>query len=104
MLSVTFVTSLIQIIRIHLGIKPYKCAHCERTFSDKGACNSHMRTHTGEERDACPICGLVFSKKQKLKYHMRTHTGEGLKACAICDKVNIYLFHVISLLLAKYEV
>ena len=73
--------------RIHLGIKPYKCALCDSTFSDKGACNSHMKTHTGEEREACEKCGLVFSKKQKLKYHMRTHTGEGLKPCVICDKV-----------------
>ena len=87
-------------VRIHLGIKPYKCNFCEMMFSDKvrsphctvhctghqGACNSHQRTHTGEEREACPVCNVVFSKKQKLKYHMRIHTGEGLEKCHICNK------------------
>jgi hypothetical protein len=33
-------TQLVQsTLRIHLGIKPYKCSFCEMTFSDKGACS-----------------------------------------------------------------
>jgi len=79
-------------IRIHLGIKPYKCQFCEATFSDKGACNSHQRTHTGEEREPCPICNVVFSKKQKLRYHMRLHTGEGLENCDICGKTFTHMY------------
>ena len=35
-------------VRIHLGVKPYKCDHCEKRFSDKGACKGHMEmVHEG---------------------------------------------------------
>lgn len=48
---------------------------CPKKFSDKGACNSHVRVHTREEVCSCPFCGKTYSKKQKLKYHLKTHTG-----------------------------
>lgn len=49
----------------------YKCNFCEKTFSDKGACNSHEKVHTKSEHSNCEVCGKHFARKQKLKYHMR---------------------------------
>jgi len=53
----------------YAGEKPYKCLYCEKCFSDKGACNSHIRVHTREETCSCPYCGQTFSKKQVCLYH-----------------------------------
>ena len=33
-------------IRIHLGIKPYKCSFCEMTFSDKVKCLLQIKVKT----------------------------------------------------------
>ena len=33
------------------GIKPYNCEYCHLSFTDKGACNSHMKIHTGDHKE-----------------------------------------------------
>ena len=33
-----------------MGIKPYKCTHCDKEFTDNGACKAHMKIHTGEDK------------------------------------------------------
>lgn len=55
----------------------YKCSFCEKTFSDKGACNSHEKVHTKSEHSNCEVCGKHFARKQKLKYHMRQFITTG---------------------------
>lgn len=69
-----------------LGIKPYKCDYCERTFSKSNKRTIHMRSHTGERPYRCAYCDKGFADSDKLNIHIRTHTGERPYACEYCQR------------------
>jgi uncharacterized Zn-finger protein len=47
--------------RIHIGWKPYKCKHCNKTFAVVGNLKVHERIHTGLKPYKCIQCSKVFN-------------------------------------------
>lgn len=59
--------------RIHTGIKPYKCAVCEKSFTQLSSLISHTRSHTGERPYTCSVYSNTFITSSNLYVHMKTH-------------------------------
>lgn len=50
---------------LHTGIKPYKCPHCDRTFTKKSNMECHIPTHTGEK--PYKVCSRFLQNAQWFK-------------------------------------
>lgn len=57
--------------RVHLGIKPFACAHCDRRFNKKISMVEHSYCHTGELPQRCPHCDQRFRKAESLRMHIK---------------------------------
>jgi uncharacterized Zn-finger protein len=56
-----------------LGLSPFKCSYCEKTFTQKGHVLRHERIHTGEKPYKCDTCGKAFNQSGSLKAHQIVH-------------------------------
>ncbi|XP_013360502.1 PREDICTED: zinc finger protein 426 [Chinchilla lanigera] len=63
-------------VRIHSGIKPFKCKDCGRAFIQNSNLTKHILIYSGERSYECKECGKAFVRSSRLNEHMRTHTGE----------------------------
>ena len=57
--------------KAHVGLKPFRCEYCSKTFTQKGNMQKHMRKHLIEdieERRAykCPYCPKAYTDKYNL--------------------------------------
>ncbi|XP_071058341.1 zinc finger protein Xfin-like [Pseudochaenichthys georgianus] len=68
------------------GEKTFDCSSCEKTFTQRGNLNRHIRIHTGVKPFSCSVCAKSFAQRGHLKCHMRIHTGEKPFSCRVCDK------------------
>ena len=99
-------------MKIHTGIKPYKCRHCDRQFTQSNDLKRHTRLHSGEKSKvngkrkleinlqnkklihdgssnkyhACYVCSKVFSSSSNLMNHVRVHNNMKPFKCNLCDK------------------
>ncbi|XP_028843916.1 protein glass-like [Denticeps clupeoides] len=51
----------------------YQCDVCERSFSQRGSLNRHVRSHLGVKPYSCPRCPMTFSRQYRVTEHMRVH-------------------------------
>lgn len=57
----------------------FQCSLCERSFSQRGSLNRHLRRHLGLRPFSCPCCPMTFSRQYRVTEHMRVHQrcGQG---------------------------
>lgn len=60
-------------MRIHTGVRPYKCTYCDRAFTQSNDLTLHIRRHTGDKPYVCGVCGDRFIQGTALQTHRRTH-------------------------------
>lgn len=58
-------------MRIHTGVRPYKCTYCDRAFTQSNDLTLHIRRHTGDKPYVCGICGDRFIQGTALATHRR---------------------------------
>ncbi|XP_016050979.1 PREDICTED: zinc finger protein 282-like [Miniopterus natalensis] len=78
--------SLIIHHRSHTKERPYECAECEKSFNCHSGLIRHQMTHRGERPYKCSECEKTYSRKEHLQNHQRLHTGERPFQCALCGK------------------
>ncbi|KXN65361.1 hypothetical protein CONCODRAFT_32857, partial [Conidiobolus coronatus NRRL 28638] len=67
--------SLLRHSRVHSGVKPYSCFHCDKSFSRKDILDGHKqskkheRIHSGLRPYSCTICNKNFGRKDVLEGH-----------------------------------
>ncbi|XP_063698544.1 zinc finger protein 260-like [Culicoides brevitarsis] len=76
----------IHVNGVHLKLKPFKCEICDRTFSQIGDRNVHMKSHSDQKEHSCTICNKKFRLVKALRTHLRIHTGEKPYSCTFCQK------------------
>lgn len=72
---------------LHLGLKPFKCEHCDLTFRCKSNRHQHMDSkHLKERKYKCNHCPMAFFRSNTLKDHILVHLKDRPHACDVCDK------------------
>lgn len=82
-------------MNVHVGLKPYKCEICEKSFSCRRYLQAHQESH--REPTVCDKCGITFTRKFKLKKHQELYCCK-VYECNNCLKVykkhGCYLAHL----------
>ena len=80
--------------RLHVGVKPYNCKVCNKSFARSTDLKLHMHKHGMSETDVivpCPRCPRSFLSVQNLRWHLyKVHKeADATYACTICEKLFI---------------
>ena len=81
-------SSLERHMNSHLGIRPFKCEHCDSAFFSSTQKSRHVKVvHFNERNYECTLCEKRFATKGKLKDHTDTiHLNIKRYACEYCDQ------------------
>ncbi|XP_055682686.1 zinc finger protein 62 homolog [Lutzomyia longipalpis] len=82
----TSLNHYIEHLRLHSGLRPFKCDKCGKGFAQKQGLRLHSKTHSDAREFACNTCSKAFRRSSHLKNHLVTHSGAKNFACKICDK------------------
>uniref|UniRef100_A0A4W5KP57 C2H2-type domain-containing protein n=1 Tax=Hucho hucho TaxID=62062 RepID=A0A4W5KP57_9TELE len=70
-----------------LGVKPYSCTHCGKSFPQLRNLKDHQKYHhTGMKAFTCSQCGKGFVYMSHFRVHMQCHTGNRPFSCSQCGK------------------
>ncbi|KAL7638275.1 UNVERIFIED_CONTAM: hypothetical protein RMT77_010839 [Armadillidium vulgare] len=72
----------------HTGTRdrPYKCKLCDRSYHLHGLLDMHIRSHKKIRPYTCNECGKSFIRKNNYQTHKALHTGEKQHECKFCGK------------------
>ncbi|XP_041372535.1 uncharacterized protein LOC121385813 [Gigantopelta aegis] len=66
----------------------FKCAICQREFSDRNTMKKHVKSHSSEKPYECQTCGRRYQYSWNLKIHEKSaHTGDMPFKCRFCQKM-----------------
>ncbi len=73
--SISFFSSdmLNRHLRLHSGVRPYRCTMCNTNFSRSDHLSTHLRTHTGEKPYTCPQCSYAACRRDMITRHLKIH-------------------------------
>ncbi|CAH0730548.1 unnamed protein product, partial [Brenthis ino] len=81
----TMKSDLEKHLRIHFGIKKYKCSKCPASYHTVSNLHDHeRRLHQRMKRFHCTLCDLTFYDKTKLNRHIDSHNAIKRFTCEIC--------------------
>ena len=69
---------------IHLGLKPFPCDLCSKSFGEASTMRVHRLTHTRKREFPCEKCGKVYSSQGTIKAHKCITTS-----CSTCNQTVI---------------
>uniref|UniRef100_A0A7S3JGI9 C2H2-type domain-containing protein n=1 Tax=Euplotes harpa TaxID=151035 RepID=A0A7S3JGI9_9SPIT len=70
--------SILDHVRMHENIRPFKCEHCDKSFTQKCNLKKHNRKHLvaklkDRKRFKCSVCEKGFTERYNLKAHIEKH-------------------------------
>lgn len=66
----------------HKIIKPYPCTQCDRSYTNKGTLNRHLREECGKiPQYSCSYCQKAFHQRSNFKRHVWMVHKERVKFC-----------------------
>ncbi|KAL8617115.1 hypothetical protein ACOMHN_014285 [Nucella lapillus] len=69
-----------------MGIKPYQCDICGRSFSYEKSLKEHKYMHQDGKQFECPVCHKKFRQSSGVAIHMKIHQERKDYVCSSCGK------------------
>ena len=84
--------ALITHMRVHMGLDPFPCTLCDKSFTHSSNLKRHMKSHVNGKEDTevvhsyyCHLCGKGYTAKASLQVHLNTHSGVKPHQCPHCE-------------------
>ncbi|XP_027009706.2 zinc finger and SCAN domain-containing protein 2 [Tachysurus fulvidraco] len=88
--SLTFPTSFLlrEHMRVHNGVRLYRCAECGKQFCHLVNYRKHLRAHAKASVIQCVVCTAQFATQEDLQQHLDTnHFEEKFYQCDLCKRI-----------------